>query len=117
MIVVGSEASFFVDVMGDEPISYQWRKDGEDIAGATDSSYSILHVALLDAGIFDVRATNPFGESISDPALLSVVPEPAITTLLGTALIGLFACGTKKGGRRRGIGSFSSSERSSRQRR
>ena len=114
-IVVGSEVSFFVDVMGDEPISYQWRKDGEDIVGATDSSYSILHAALLDAGSFDVRATNPFGESISDPALLSVVPEPAISTLLGTAIVGLFACGTKKGGRRRGTGSLSSGEQRSRQ--
>jgi beta-galactosidase len=44
---VGQTATFSVTASGTAPLSYQWRRDGADIAGATAASYS---TAALNAG-------------------------------------------------------------------
>lgn len=53
-------------------LSYQWRKDGIDIPGATGSSYSIALAQMSDAGSYDVVITVAAGSATSDPAVLTV---------------------------------------------
>jgi len=84
--VAGSSATFSVTATGTPPFSYQWQRDGADIAGATEPSYTIPAVASADAGSYTVVVTNPCGSATSDPALLTVtpaatepVPPPAVT--------------------------------------
>jgi parvulin-like peptidyl-prolyl isomerase len=84
--VAGSSATFSVTATGTPPFSYQWKRDGADIAGATEPSYTIPAVASADAGSYTVVVTNPCGSATSDPALLTVtpaatepVPPPAVT--------------------------------------
>src|SRR5262249_29886056 len=48
-VSVGSSATFTVGVSG-EPTSYQWRKDGVNITGATSASYTKTNVSLADSG-------------------------------------------------------------------
>ncbi len=54
-VTEGSYASFSVYLSsGSSPYTYQWRKNGVNISGATDSSYSISQTAISDAGTYSV---------------------------------------------------------------
>lgn len=49
-------------------LSYQWQKDGEDIVGATSSTYTIGAVSESDAGTYRCVVTNTLGESTATAA-------------------------------------------------
>ncbi|HWA11149.1 MAG TPA: immunoglobulin domain-containing protein [Opitutaceae bacterium] len=76
---VGSSATFAVGVTGDPAITYQWRRNQVEIAGATSSSFTINNVQSADAGIYDVVVANGFSADISFPTLLIVTPGSSIT--------------------------------------
>lgn len=44
-------------------LSYQWQKDGSDVAGATESSYAISSASEADEGTYRCVVTNTLGES------------------------------------------------------
>jgi hypothetical protein len=61
--------------------SYQWRRDGSNISGATSTSYTIAEtVEGDDAAEFDCVVTGPGGTVTSDVATLTVVSIPVITS-------------------------------------
>jgi len=68
---VGEAVSFSVTATG-TGLSYQWRKNGVDIAGATGTSYSIASVATGDAGDYTVVVTGSCGSVTSAAATLVV---------------------------------------------
>jgi hypothetical protein len=75
-VLVGQSASFAVGVVGVSPLSYQWRKNGTDIAGANDFTYITPPTTLADNGsLFTVRVCNDFVCVTSSPALLTVLPR------------------------------------------
>jgi hypothetical protein len=64
-----------------EPLSYQWQKNGEPIAGATNAVYATSKVPLEDSGAqFQVTVTNPKGSVVSSPATLTVLPGADVPT-------------------------------------
>jgi uncharacterized repeat protein (TIGR01451 family) len=70
-------ASFSVVATGDAPLSYQWRRNGIAIGGATSSSYILNPTATADSGVqFDVVVSNATGTLTSAPATLTVNPAP-----------------------------------------
>ena len=69
---VGQSYTFSVTATGTAPLSYQWRKGGEDISGGTGISYTIDPIALSDAGSYDVVVTNLYGSVTSTAATLTV---------------------------------------------
>jgi hypothetical protein len=69
---VGGTATFTVGAQGAEPITYQWRMNGTDIAGATNSSLTLTNVSIASAGEYDVIVTNPAGTVTSAKAELSI---------------------------------------------
>jgi uncharacterized repeat protein (TIGR01451 family) len=76
---VGEPVTFSVHANG-TTLSYQWRKDGVEIAGATDRAYSIVTCAESDAGSYDVVVTAPCGSPVTSPAAtLTVAFPPSIT--------------------------------------
>jgi hypothetical protein len=78
--VVGQAASFSVTASGGSGSpTYQWRKSGVNIPGATSSTYSIASVLVADAGSYDVRVTDGCGSLLSSAAAL-VVPKASTTT-------------------------------------
>ena len=94
---VGQSASFTVTAASTDggTLSYQWKKDGTTIAGATAATYSIGSVGLSDAGNYTVVVTNTLGSSTatvtSSAAALAVsaaattTTAPATTTTTTTA--------------------------------
>lgn len=79
-VKLGERASFQVVVSGTEPVTYQWRLNGTDIAGATQSTYIINSATANHAGTYTVVAVNAAGSVQSAPATLAVNQVPAITT-------------------------------------
>jgi hypothetical protein len=72
--------AFSVQVSGTEPYGYQWYKDGGEIAGATESTYSIASITPANAGSYQVMVSNPCSVGVySDPATLTVFLNPTIT--------------------------------------
>src|SRR5713226_2783840 len=54
-VTAGQTATFTVVAAGTAPLSYQWQKNGVNIAGATSSSYTTPATATSDSGsTFDV---------------------------------------------------------------
>ncbi|MEZ5414237.1 MAG: immunoglobulin domain-containing protein [Opitutaceae bacterium] len=69
-----------VSAEGSAPLSYQWRKNGTDITGATDSTLSFVSITVEDAGNYDVVVSNHLGSVTSAIAVLTVNPAPVITS-------------------------------------
>ncbi len=76
-------ASFSVNVQNSSGVTYQWRKDGTAISGATSSSYGINSAAASSAGLYSVVVTNSTGTVTSTSASLTILATntlPSITT-------------------------------------
>ena len=74
-------ARFDVGVKGKAPLSFQWRRDGVNIAGAIAVQYVTPAVTAADDGAkFSIVITNSKGTVTSNEATLTVYPPPTITT-------------------------------------
>jgi hypothetical protein len=63
-----------VRVVGTDPLYYQWRKDGVDIASATNSTLSFGFFDFDDTGNYSVVVSNHLGSVTSEPAAMTVTP-------------------------------------------
>jgi Immunoglobulin I-set domain len=83
-VTAGQTANFSVAAIGTSPMSYQWRKNGVSISGATASSYTTPATTSTDSGsAFSVLVTNSAGSASSNNATLTVNSAnvaPSITT-------------------------------------
>ena len=80
----GTPATFSVMATGQQPLSYQWQRDGSNIPGATASSYTLSSPTLSDNGAqFRCVVSNGLGSTTSMSATLTVTtdtpPDPTIT--------------------------------------
>jgi uncharacterized repeat protein (TIGR03803 family) len=79
-VLVGATATFSVEANGDEPLGFQWQKngtnltDGGTIFGAASSTLTINNVTAASAGIYSVIVSNDLDSVTSEGALLTVVP-------------------------------------------
>jgi hypothetical protein len=71
-VLKGSPVTFNVTATGYQPLSYQWRKNGVDIPGATGPSYTIVSTDTPDSGNYDVVVSNIGGVVTSASAVLNV---------------------------------------------
>ena len=84
----GGSHTFTVAAGGDEPLAYQWFKDGEAINGATAGSFTIDPAGVSDSGSYVVEVSNQSGTTTSDPAILDIsgiqlnlITPPGVGTL------------------------------------
>lgn len=68
----GESAVLSLGLAGTQPITYQWRKNGSPIPGATEDRL-MLSALLGDAGYYDVIVTNIVGSKTSAQAYFSVL--------------------------------------------
>ncbi len=72
-VVAGATATFSVTASGTAPLSYQWRRGGTNISGATSASYTLQNTTSSDNGAqFSVVVTNSAGSVTSSNATLTV---------------------------------------------
>ena len=75
----GVSASFAVTATGTAPLSYQWKKDGTSISGATGATYTIASTQQTHEGSYTCVVTNSVGSATSNAATLTVKDIPVIT--------------------------------------
>lgn len=84
----GQPATFSVSATGTAPLSYQWRKNNVNIAGATSATFTIPSAQPSDAGNYQVVVSNTAGSITSANATLTVTtfnaPPTATITLPAT---------------------------------
>lgn len=73
-IVSGDPVAFSVTSSGALPLTYQWQKNGVNIAGATADTFVIAAVAAADAANYRCIVSNSAGKDTSDNATLTVLP-------------------------------------------
>lgn len=76
----GQSATFTVSASGSPTPTFQWRKDGVNINGATSSSLTLNSVTTADAGTYSVVVTNSAGSATSNNATLTVNTAPSISS-------------------------------------
>ena len=70
-----SNVTFNVSAGGTASLSYQWRLNGTNIAGAGGTSYTKINAQAADAGDYSVVITNAHGSVTSSNALLTLAPS------------------------------------------
>ncbi|MDD1749780.1 MAG: FG-GAP-like repeat-containing protein, partial [Methanothrix sp.] len=79
-IFAGQTATFVVGASGTPPLAYQWRFNGTNIAGATDSMLVLTNAQFIQQGLYSVAVSDVVGQTLSSNALLTVNSAPVITT-------------------------------------
>lgn len=72
-VLAGNKATFKVSAQGGGFVSYQWRKDGQTLAGQNTANLQLDHVSVNDGGRYDVVISNSQGAVTSNSAVLNVV--------------------------------------------
>ena len=79
-VVLSNSVTFTVTNSGIAPFSYQWRFNGGNLNGATNSTLTLNNVQTNQGGLYSVRVDNSAGFAISTNATLTVlVPALVIT--------------------------------------
>ena len=78
-VVLGTAATFKVVATGTGPLTYQWRRNGANIAGATSPTFTIAKTASTHAGDYSVVVQNSLGTATSANAKLAFGTKPVIT--------------------------------------
>src|SRR6266481_662096 len=77
---VGANAQFTVSASGIAPLGYQWRFNGANLAGATNTSLTITNIQPGNGGNYTVVVSNFLGSATSSVAVLAVLLPPNITS-------------------------------------
>lgn len=78
-VPAGTLVTFSVAATGAAPLRYQWRFNGLNIAGATNTSFTVNSAQFNNSGHYTVLANNSVGAALSATAVLTVQAPPAIT--------------------------------------
>jgi hypothetical protein len=68
----GESLTLSAGASGSPAPTYQWRKDGLPLAGATERTLTLSSVTPADAGTYDVVATNESGSTPSAPVVVTI---------------------------------------------
>jgi plastocyanin len=82
-VAVGANVTFTAAASGSPTPTYQWKKDGTNVSGATSAALSLTNVQLADAATYTVVATNSVNSVTSNAAVLTVsasASAPSFTT-------------------------------------
>lgn len=81
----GASANFTVTASGFPAPTYQWKKNGTNISGATSATLALTNVQSGDTGNYTVVVTNTAGSVTSSSAALSIDTAPTAPSWLNYA--------------------------------
>jgi glucose/arabinose dehydrogenase len=91
----GQNAVLSVSALGSTPLSYQWRKNGNDIPGATNSTLAFSPAAVANSGNYTVVISNASGNVTSEVATLTVLQNaPPVAEILTPVTGTTYVAGT-----------------------
>ncbi len=76
----GTNWRFLVNASGSPTLRYQWRFNGVNIPGQTNSALTLIRMEFTNAGSYSVVVTNPLGSIESSNAVLVVNHAPVATS-------------------------------------
>jgi hypothetical protein len=74
-VVEGQLATFTVAATGFAPLAFQWHRDGTDIPGATNPTFSLTTTIADNGARLSVTVSNQVGNVLSTAATLTVTPN------------------------------------------
>lgn len=80
-VVAGGNVTLSVLISSSTTSSYQWRKDGTHLAGATNASLTLTGVQLSSSGQYSVVIRNSVGSVTSAGATITVLPSVRLANL------------------------------------
>lgn len=83
-VVSGTSVLLSVTATGEEPLTYQWLKDGAPVAGATNATLTVDTAPIGVAGSYAVVVSNAGGSVTSAAALVSVSARSVAGVAFGT---------------------------------
>lgn len=86
-VTAGRAVTLSVTASGSAPFTYQWRKNGVNISGATAASYAITSFQAGNAGVYSAVVANSSGSTTSDQGTLVFGAIPAFTTQPAGAVV------------------------------
>ena len=89
-LVPGASKTLSVAATGTAPLTYQWRRNGVAIPGATAAAYTIASAQVANAGVYDILVSNVVGSVTSEAAVLEMASPVVISKqpVSGTVLLG-----------------------------
>jgi hypothetical protein len=87
-LTAGESRTLSVTATGSATFTYQWRKDGVAIPGATAATLELSSVKLTDAGSYTVVVTNSLG-SVTSAAATVAVQAASVAPTITSQLVGL----------------------------
>jgi len=91
-VIAGSTGTFSVIAGGQKPLSYQWQLNGQNLAGATNTTLILTNVQPNAAGAYSVVVINAFASQTSNPGQLTVIPMQIVSAPF--ASLSIFRGGT-----------------------
>lgn len=79
-LLPGQTATFSILATAKPPPTYQWRKNGVNIAGATTTTYTVASITGADGGVYDCVVSNACGVVTSPGSALEVQGPPVVVT-------------------------------------
>lgn len=92
-VATGATVVLGVAASGEPAPTYQWRKDGVNISGATNATYYIQNATAASQGTYSVGATNSLGTAASSLAALTVISTNDPGRLINLAILAPLAVG------------------------
>jgi hypothetical protein len=84
----GATVTFRVVAAGTAPLTYQWRRNGVNIPGATSATLTLANVTTANAGSYRVIVRNSAGSVTSTAATLSVIGTGSLAVVLTSPVNG-----------------------------
>lgn len=83
-VISGGNATFTVATQA-SPVTYQWRKNGTALTGATSATLSLAAVTTANAGNYDCVLTNVAGSTTTTAVALNVATSNVAITIANTS--------------------------------
>jgi hypothetical protein len=93
-IVVGTSTTLSGTILGSLPMTFQWKKDGVNVPGATSETLTLTNAYYTAAGNYVLWATNNAGHTNTATAALVVMPAPTFANLTNGVVLHLKFDGT-----------------------